>query len=240
MQEAHFSQTRSGFLLLCVLLHLCKCHRIITSGLLQTRPHTIFLFQEDKPHLSVFISLCITVWQAHVTDAAVMCDTPGLLCMRMRFYSVSNNYWTNQRYEACFVLTEWFEVGRLKLSMTRPVRTWYYHPSQVFHYGKMFLYIGHILPTMFNTLVLAQWMSDTCVGEPLINNTLAFTLRMKCCNMRFCLPPNVGWVIGSQSILDPRLDLYLDHSPLFLVPILHRISPSGRVHLTNFWAEVNE
>ncbi len=129
-----------------------------------------------------------------LTGTCHRCDTPGLLCMWMWFYSVSNNYWSNQRYEACFVLTKWFEVGRLKLSMTRPVRTLYYHPSQLFHYGKRFLYISNLLLTMFNTLVLAQWTSDTCVGEPLINNTLAFTLRMQCCYMRFCLPPNVFWI----------------------------------------------
>lgn len=203
MQEAHFPQTRSGLLLLWVLLYLYKCHRIITSGLLQTCPHTIFLSQEDKPHLSDLISLCTIDWQARQRRCCIVSHLVYSACKCNSTVFQITSELIRGMYEAYFVMTEQFEVGRLKLSMTRPVCTWYYHPSQVFHYGKLFLFISHILPTMFNTLVLAQWMSDTCVGKLLINNTFAFALRMQCRNMRFCLPPNMVWVIRSQSILDP-------------------------------------
>lgn len=86
---------------------LYQCHRIITSRPLQTRPHTICLFQEDKLHLSDLISLYTTVWQAHVTvPVSKNCNVSHLVYSTCECDSTVFQITTELikgMYEACFV-----------------------------------------------------------------------------------------------------------------------------------------
>lgn len=145
------------------------------------------------------------VWRWHVTYAAVMCDTPGLLYMR--FQSITNNYWNIQGMNRVLLWqngVNWPDLDE--------------HDPACLHLvlssiSGVFCHIFFILLSMFKTASLAQWMTDSWVGGLSINNTLTFTLQMRCRNRGLYLQCGLSHRITKR--FGPPLDLTTPSAFLF-------------------------